>query len=193
MILHMNRRETILEAALESFGATGATAIEDVRRRSGASVGSIYHHFGGKNGIAAALYLEILGGYQEGVVRALRRARGAEAGIRALVRYHLRWVERNPERARFLLHGGAAREAAGDELQALNRSLAAAVEEWVGRHPAIRPLRREVFYAAVFGPAQELSRAWLSGQLPSLRKLEAELAEAAWRAIGVDAGAVSAA
>ena len=33
------------------------TIFEDVRMRSGASVGSIYHHFGSKEGIAGALYL----------------------------------------------------------------------------------------------------------------------------------------
>lgn len=181
----MSRRETILEAALESFDATGETAIEEIKRRSGASVGSIYHHFGDKDGIAAALYIEILRGYQVGVVRALGRAQGAEAGVKALVRYHLRWVERNPERARFLLQSGAARIAAGDDLKALNRSLAAALGEWVEGQPAIRPLRREVFYAMVIGPAQELSRARLGGRLGSLRQLEDELADAAWRAVRV--------
>ena len=55
----MSRRDAILEAALEAFDATGATAIEEVRRRSGASVGSIYHHFGNVDGVVAALYLEI--------------------------------------------------------------------------------------------------------------------------------------
>jgi AcrR family transcriptional regulator len=179
----MSRRETILEAALESFGATGAPTIEDVRRRSGASVGSIYHHFGGKDGIAAELYLEILRGYQAGILRALGRAPDAGGGVKALVRHHLRWVERNPERARFLLQGGGAREHVGDELKVLNRDLFAAVGDWVERQPAIRPLRREVFYAAVFGPAQELSRSWLAGQTQSLRGLEDELVEAAWRAV----------
>ena len=182
----MDRREAILEAALESYAATGGTAIEDVRRRSGASVGSIYHHFGGKDGVAAALYVEILRGYQDGVVRALRRAGGAEEGIEALVRHHLRWVERNPDRARFLLRGGVVREAAGEELAELNRALSAAVEEWVGTRPEIRRLPLEVFYAAVIGPAQEASRLWLSGRIGSLRRLEDELAAAAWRAVRAD-------
>jgi AcrR family transcriptional regulator len=179
----MNRREEILEAALQSFDATGSTAIEEIRRRSGASVGSTYHHFGGVDGVAGALYVEILRGYQAGVVRALSRAGDAEDGVKALVRHHLRWVERNPERARFLLQSGAARAAAGEELKALNQALAATLAGWVGGQPAIRPLRREVFYAMVIGPAQELSRLWLSSRVGSLRSLEGELAESAWRAV----------
>ena len=181
----MNRREEILEAALQAFDATGSTAIEEIKSRSGASVGSIYHHFGGKDEVAGALYIEILRGYQGGVVRALSRAGDAEEGVKALVRHHLRWVERNPQRARFLLQSGAARAAAGEELKELNQALAAALAGWVGGQPAIRPLRREVFYAMVIGPAQELSRLWLSGRIESLRKLEGELTEAAWRAVGV--------
>jgi AcrR family transcriptional regulator len=54
------RRRAILEGALEAFTSKGfaAATVGDVRRLSGASVGSIYHHFGDKEGLAAALYLE---------------------------------------------------------------------------------------------------------------------------------------
>ena len=179
----MTRREMILEAALDSFDAEGEATIEEVRRRSGASVGSIYHHFGGKDGILGALYAEILRGYQAGVLRTLGSAADAEAGIKALVRHHLRWVERNPERARFLLYSGVAGEQAGEELKGLNEGMFAAVGDWVERQGTIRRLRHEVFYATVFGPAQELSRSWLAGRINSLRRLEGELAEAAWRAV----------
>jgi AcrR family transcriptional regulator len=183
----MDRKGAILEAALESFAETGETAIEDVRSRSGASVGAIYHHFGGQDGIAAALYVETLRSYQAGVMRTLGRAGSAEDGVEGLARHHLRWVERNPDRARFLLRGAAARAAAGEELEELNRDLAAALEDWVGEQgPDIRPLPREVFYAVVIGPAQEVSRLWLAGRAGSLRKLEDDLAAAAWRAVRAD-------
>ena len=51
-----DRKQAILEAALAAFLQKGvlATTIDDVRERSGASVGSIYHHYGSKEGIAAA-------------------------------------------------------------------------------------------------------------------------------------------
>lgn len=179
----MSRRKEILDAALAAFAETGEVAIEEVRRRSGASIGSIYHHFGGKEGIAAALYLEILGDYQAGAARALESAKGGEEGVKALVRHHLRWVGRNPERARFLLRDRSAREAAGEELGRLNRDFSAAVDGWVGQHPEIRTLPREVFYAVTIGPAQEAARLWLGDAIPSLRKVEDELAESAWRAV----------
>jgi AcrR family transcriptional regulator len=54
------RQEAILSAALECFTSRGfaATTVEEIRRRSGASIGSIYHHFGGKEGLAAELCVE---------------------------------------------------------------------------------------------------------------------------------------
>ncbi|HEY6731642.1 MAG TPA: TetR/AcrR family transcriptional regulator [Solirubrobacterales bacterium] len=179
----MTRREEILEAALDSLGDGGEATIEEVRGRSGASVGSIYHHFGDKDGILVALYAKVLGEYQAGVLRTLRAATDAEDGVKRLVRHHLRWVQRNPERARFVLQSGVVREQADAELKALNQSMFAAVGEWVEAQAAIRPLRREIFYATVFGPAQELCRSWLAGRIESLRRVEDELAEAAWRAV----------
>jgi AcrR family transcriptional regulator len=178
----MTRRETILEAALESLEAGEEVTIEGVRERSGASVGSIYHHFGDKDGILGALYAQILVGYQAGVLRALKTAADAEEGIKALVRHHLRWVERNPERARFLLDG-AARERAGEEVEALNKPLFATVAAWVEGQEEIRSVRLEVFFVALFGPAQALSRSWLAHQTGSLREVEDDLAEVAWRAV----------
>src|SRR5437764_15041823 len=100
------RPAAILQAALEAFDEHGfaAATVEEIRVRSGASIGSIYHHFGGKEGIAAELYVQGVRDYQDGFVRALERHAGdAEAGVRALVRHHLRWVQRHPRLARFLM------------------------------------------------------------------------------------------
>lgn len=182
----MTRRETILEAALEVLEAGEEVTIEGVRERSGASVGSIYHHFGDKEGILGDLYANVLGEYQVGALCTVRTRPDAEEGIKALVRNHLRWVERNPERARFLLEGNVARQRAGEKVEALNMNLFAAIEEWLQKQDAIVPMRLEVFFANVFGPAQALSRSWLARRDGSLRGMEDDLAEAAWRAVRAD-------
>src|SRR5689334_15109828 len=101
----MTTSTAILDAALDAFDQKGyhAATIEDVRERSGASVGSIYHHFGGKEQLAAALYVAILGDYQDGFLAALRRHRSARAGVRAVVIHHVEWVQAHPREARYLL------------------------------------------------------------------------------------------
>jgi AcrR family transcriptional regulator len=59
------RREQILRAALACFLEKGVagTSIAEIRQRSGASTGSIYHFFPSKEAIAVALYLDGLSGW----------------------------------------------------------------------------------------------------------------------------------
>jgi len=185
------RRKSILDAALACFLERGiaATTTEEIRERSGASIGSIYHHFGDKEGIAAALYLEGIRSYQEGFLRTLGRHRAARPGIEGAVRYHLRWLEENPERARYLF---AVREPqmAGSvhaEVRELNRHFYGAVEGWVTPHMragVLRTLSADLLQALWFGPAQHFARLWLAGLAPSgLSRAGRLLPEAAWQAV----------
>src|SRR4051794_26112490 len=104
----------------------------DVRRRSGASVGSIYHHFAGKEELAAALLVEGLREYQAGLLAVLEGAGDAEAAVRGAVAHHLDWVEARPDLARMLLapRDPAVRLAGQAPLRELNRPFFAAVEAW---------------------------------------------------------------
>src|SRR5438128_515002 len=88
------RQSAILDAALRCFQRDGyaATTIEAICAAAGASVGSVYHHFGGKDRIAATLYVDALASYQDGFLEELRSHDDARAGVEAVVRYHLRWV-----------------------------------------------------------------------------------------------------
>ena len=55
-------RERVLETALRLFSERGYfnTSVHDIRRESDVSVGSIYHHFQNKEGVAKALFESIL-------------------------------------------------------------------------------------------------------------------------------------
>lgn len=184
------RARAILDAALSVFLESGvpAASIEEIRRRSGASVGSLYHRFGSKEGIAAAVYLDALRDYQREFVAALNRSRSAADGIRAGVRAHLRWVLRNPERAQYLFVAADIRRIAGDDLRALNDAFFASVTGWLDGHGGeIRAASIDVVYALWLGPSQELSRLWLArGQRGSLRTETTQLADAAWRSLRRD-------
>jgi AcrR family transcriptional regulator len=188
------RREAILSAALAAFTEKGfaAATIEDMRRISGASVGSIYHHFGGKEELAAALYVDGLRDYQNGLVAVLTRSRSAEAGIRAAVRHHLRWVERNPDLARFLLRRREAEVLLASQaaVRELNRHMFAAIAAWLRAHVesgTIRALPLDLVAMVLIGPSQEFARHWLDGaSRTSIRRAERELAAAAWRALSAE-------
>jgi AcrR family transcriptional regulator len=182
-----DRKQEILDAALRGFAEKGlaGTTVEEVRRRSGASVGSIYHHFGDKEGIAAALYVDALRDYQAGLLALLDEGRDAESTVKALVRHHLRWVEADPDRARFLLSGRPPR--ATEAIAELNRNALGATAAWLDREVqagrlAAMPI--DVFYSVLIGPAQEFCRHWLEGRMrTSIRSAERWLAAAAWRAL----------
>jgi AcrR family transcriptional regulator len=184
-------REAILTAALACFTERGfsATTVEQIRERSGASIGSIYHHFGGKEQIAGALYVEGLAGYHRGLSALVERDPGAEEGVRAIVRHHLRWVAGNPELARFLMNRRETevRLASEAPLRALNRATFAAVTAWFEAHAesgGVRPMPFDLLYATVIGPAQEFARHWLDGNTKtSIKRAERALGDAAWAAL----------
>jgi AcrR family transcriptional regulator len=184
----MGRKEQILDAALRAFTEKGfaAATVADVRDLSGASTGSIYHHFGDKEGLAAALYVEALRDYQQGVLAVLERERDAERGVKALVRHHLRWVASHPDQARFLLAGRPP--GAAERLHEMNREAFAAVRAWLDER-GLRRIPLDLVYAVVFGPAQEFCRGWLRDRTKSaVTTAERVLAVAAWRAVRDEGG-----
>ncbi len=185
------RRKKIIEAALACFveiGFAGAT-IEDIRNRSGASTGSIYHHFSGKEMLAAAVYLEGLADYQAGLLEELGRTDGAREGVRAIVGYHLRWVRGNPDWARYLAQMRHAEFMEDTEalMAELNRPFVKQVYRWLKSHTEAGTLRRlpfDLFLPLIIGPCQEYVRIWLAGktQTDPAAAVE-ELSRAAWLAV----------
>src|ERR1700758_600913 len=74
-------QQRILDAATEVFATRGfsAATVADVVAGSGASVGSIYHHFGGKNELFLAIFERMAGAVDRRIETAMRQA-GLEAG-----------------------------------------------------------------------------------------------------------------
>lgn len=180
-------RDRVLAAALTCFARAGvqATTIDDIRRGSGASIGAIYHHFADKQELAAAVYVNGMDRYQRAFLAALSEHRDAEAGIRAIVAFHLRWCAGNRELARYLLIQREAAGAVDAELAERNRAFFAAVRRWWEPHAhygALRDLDLDLVHALWLGPSQEYCRHWLAGRARRVPSAAArELADAAWR------------
>ena len=184
------RRGAILDTALELFNSDGysPTSIQDIAEMANASVGSIYHHFSGKEGIAAALYTEGLSDYHRGLLRELQQERKtAEEAVKALVRNHLRWIERNREVARFLFtsRDPEVLGATADELDGMNERIFHAVGVWRDRWAKeLQDLPIGLFHSIVLGPSQEFGRHWVAGRVKqSIDEAEPALADAAWKAV----------
>ena len=189
-----DRRGQILDAALACFSRQGfiSTTIDDIRSESAASTGSLYHHFEGKESIAAALYLDRLSEYEHGFLDVLSASTNARDGVRDVVQHHLRWAEAHRDDARFLLgHADLERQLArSGELPEGNRRFYETVADWSRARiddGSIRSLPADLFYALWLGPAQELTRQWLAGRTATRPIAAADLlADAAWGALRIE-------
>lgn len=164
------RKRRIIRTALECFNERGysETTMALIRKLAGASTGSIYHHFRNKDQLAAAVYLAGILDYQRGYIEALEKQRGAKAGITAIVRYHLDWVERNPEWARYLnrMRHAQFMKQSEDDFRRANLEFMSRAGEWFKRQVKagrLKKLPRAVFSALLMGPIQEYTRMYLAG------------------------------
>jgi AcrR family transcriptional regulator len=185
------RKKQILDAALRHFAQRGveATAVEDIGHDAGVAVSSIYHHFGGKDRLAAAVYCEGIGRFQDGYAAALEAQMDAHAGILAIVRYHLDWVVANPDWARYLFDTRRKQFDAEQEqaLSVLNRKFHVRLGQWFRpriENGELRDLPFDAYVALLVGPCQELARAYLGGRLASdMETIKQATAQAVWRAV----------
>ncbi len=185
------RKQQILQAALACFSESGvdATTIEMIRDRSGASIGSLYHHFGNRERIIGALYLEGIGEYAALLEAGLFESLDAEACVKLFVTCYVDWVVANPEWARFILHNRGRVEAGemGERLREFNREHGGHIAAILRRHReagAFKAIPGECFVSVVIGPVQDMARNWLAGRskapLADYREL---LAEIAWDSV----------
>jgi AcrR family transcriptional regulator len=194
------RCREVLEAALACFAEKGiaATAIEDICTRAGASVGSVYHLFGSKDGVAAAVYRDALADFQAALRQRLGPEAGAREGVLAIIAAHIAWVEKNPERTRFLHEARHTETVAAHaaEIGDDNRAFGLAIAAWAKTHMAAGILRRmpgDLFIAQLLGPTHEYVRARLAGrEAASASIAKRALGDAAWRALGSEGAAVDA-
>lgn len=183
------RRRAILEAALSAFTELGyaSTTLSVICQRSGASVGSVYHFFSGKEEIAFELIRDAIEGWgKESGERALD-PQDAESAVRASVRGLLQWGDRNDALFRFMeemrARAGSNPELPSvEELFSEGRKRAEALyATWVERR-MVRDLSWPVAYALMVGPAYHYLRTKPTGDRIAAEDIE-RLASAAWEAV----------
>jgi len=188
------RKRAILLAAIDCFNHYGVagTSIEMIRERTGASVGSLYHHFGSKEKLAVEAYRLGLEDYGNHMQSALRETDSAEAAVASLVHSYLTWIADHPEWARFIFHSrpavmendrtGAVNAGTRQRLQQVFQQLQPFLDSG-----AIRPLPQHCYSSLIIGPAHYYARQWLNGRVQGELRAHIPLfADAAWRAVKGD-------
>lgn len=184
-------KRSILRAALACFNEVGieATNIETIRARCDTSVGAIYHHFGNKEGLVAALFFAALEDQATLRDRYLQDAHTAHAGVVGLVHSYVEWVHEQPEWARFVFQSrfAVSNGPFKDELIARNRQRNQLLKDWMSapqRKEHFSHLPAELIPSLIIGAAESYSRAWLSAKVKkSPWEYRELLAEAAWNSI----------
>ena len=194
-----DRRAAILSAALACFNETGieATTIEAIRERAGCSIGSLYHHFKSKEGLASRLFVDGIADLNAGLIARLEACDGPEAGVRACVEHYAQWVDANLERARFLLHSRDINFSpdARAELKRMYHVHFGAVFSWFGPfvlRGAMKQLPPETYIPIISGPVEDYARLWLSGRARApVSEMAPVFADAAWAAVAGSEAAAS--
>jgi AcrR family transcriptional regulator len=184
------RKASVLDAALQCFSERGvdATTIHDIQRAAGCSIGSIYHHFGSREGVAEALFILGVQRLNQSMLNKLKRCTSGEESVRAVVGQYCAWSVRNRQLASYLHSRDIDfSPEAKARLKDIYREYITAVFEIFApyvENAQIRVLPVDVYVPLISGPIQEYVRRWLSGDhRNSPRKVEAVFADAAWNAV----------
>lgn len=184
------RKDSVLAAALDCFSEIGIkdTTIHHIQRRASCSIGSIYHHFGSKEGIAEELFLEGIARLNQGMLKRIRAAANAQQGVKAVVEFYCEWSTRNRDMARYLHSRDIDfSPEARQRLHEMHRAYIVAVFGWFApfvERGEMRRLPLETYVPLISGPIQEYVRRWLSGHhAKGPRQVKALFADAAWSAV----------
>ena len=96
----------VLSATLSLFTQKGYfnTSVHDIARESGVSIGSIYHHFKDKEGVASALYHNLIDRMDAELSLIMNKHSSAHDRCRAVIEMLFSIAEKEPEVMEFMLY-----------------------------------------------------------------------------------------
>ena len=99
------RSRPILSPASRLFAAKGYsnTTTSEIAREAGVAEGTLYHHFGSKDGIFLTLFDETMEGYLAGIEEILARGSTGRETLSAFARFHFDYVSLRKEQHLILL------------------------------------------------------------------------------------------
>ena len=180
--------EQVLRVALQLFTEGGYfnTSVPDIVEASSVSTGSIYHHFGDKEGIAKQLYASLVERMEAAFDEIEALHASAHDRCRAVIELLFRMTEEEPAVMRFMLFS-RHREFIPDQKPVCSSRPFVQMREMVKAgmdSGEVVPLTPVVAASAVFGGALRLMQLRLDGILrePLSVHLE-EIWQCAWRSV----------
>ncbi len=157
----------ILTAALDLFVDHGFhnVSVHDVQKQANVSIGSIYNHFGGKEGIAKALYKHLLKEFEEMIDSVIAEALGNRQCCNKIIAKLFEYTETRRNIIAYMLHA-KHREFLPDEPPICNSSPFTAMRKVVQEGIAAGEIRQGdpwIMTASIFGGAIRMIHLRLDG------------------------------
>jgi len=183
-----NIPQEILEVAIHLFTKQGYfnTSVPDIVREAGVSTGSIYHHFGDKEGIAKALFEMLVARMENEFNDIERQHETTQARCRAVIELLFRITEEEPEVMTYMLFvkhkefmSGVAPICSSKPFRQMREMIANGI-----KNGEVRPMDDMVAAASVFGGALRMISLRLDGVLQqSLEGYLDEIWRCAWQSV----------
>ena len=179
----------ILATALEQFSNKGYfnTSVQDIRRAADVSIGSIYHHFKGKEAIAKSLYDSLIEEMTCRIEGILLEYDSTHDRGRAVVSYLFDLAENSSEVMQYILYAKHQEFMPGEKPICSSRPfelLLHMIKQGI-KHGELRDIDPVVATASMFGSTIRLIHLRLDGALQKpLPSLLDETWQCAWKAVG---------
>lgn len=187
------KKQQIIDAALQLYHQHGieATTIEMVCTATETSIGSFYHHFGNKEGLAVAVYLMGLQQFSAQLWQSLQACRSIKQAVYTIVESNIDWICQNPVWAKFIFEQRHIVAKAGEEgnlrqstldMQIKWKHLLASMEGY----ELLENLPKDMIISLLVGPVHDYARHWLNGRVQSdLLQMKPYFCAAAWQSLQI--------
>ncbi len=178
----------ILTAGLDLFVERGFhnVSVHDVQKQANVSIGSIYNHFGGKEGIAKALYYHLMREFEEMVEEVISEEMTNRERCNLIIRLLFEYTETRRNIVSYMLHA-KHREFLPDEPPVCSSTPFKAMRNIVQQGMDSGEIRRGepwVVAAAVFGGAIRMIHLRLDGVIKEpLTDFYDELIDCMWQGL----------
>lgn len=165
-----DRRQLVLDTALSLFTSRGFfnTSVHDIQRAADVSIGSIYHRFKNKEGIAKALYDDLVDRMAQAMGEIMTASESAHDRCRAVIGYLFDLTETAPQTMQYILYAKHREFLPGEKPVCSSKPfelMKIMVAEGMERGE-IRQIEPYVAATSIFGGAIRLVYLRLDGVLP---------------------------
>jgi len=180
----------VKQAALQLFSEQGYfnTSVPDLVKASGVSTGSIYHHFGDKEGVARALFDSVVERMQVAIEEIQQKHLSVPEQCKAIIELLFVITENEPDLMRYMLHAKHA-EFLSDVAPICSSSPFKKMRSIVSmgmKTKEVHEMDETVAAAAVFGGAIRLVQMRLDGVIEkNLLSYVDEVWFCAWRSVAI--------